>query len=79
MKVVLGTDIKKAAEIYQNSAKEEEDIIREFVVGNGSLTHLLNHIPFMRVEDQPRILLIIEELVKAKKIPKEIKLKKIKH
>lgn len=51
--------------------------MREIVVGNGSLKHLLNNIPFMRIEDQERIVLIVEELANEKKIPNGIKIKKI--
>lgn len=50
--------------------------MREIVVGNGSMKHLLNNIPFMRIEDQGRILLIVEELANEKKIPNGIKIKK---
>lgn len=78
MKVVSDDDFERVAQGYKNSAKEKEDIIREIVVGNGSMTHLLNHIPFMRIEDQPRISAIIKELMVSKQIPSHIKIKKIK-
>lgn len=77
MKIATDDDLKQAAANYKNSTKEQEDITREIVAGNGSMIHLLNHIPFMRVEDQPRILSIIKELIEANKIPKNIKIKKI--
>lgn len=77
LKTVSNDDFERAAQKYKNSAEEEKDIIREIVVGNGSMKHLLNHIPFMRIEDQPRILSIISELIKANKISNNIKIKKI--
>lgn len=78
MKVVPDDAFEQAAQEYKNSVKEQEDIIREFVNGNGSMTHLLNHIPFMRTEDQTRIIVIIKELMNTKKIPSHIKIKKMK-
>lgn len=77
MKVATDADLEQATVNYKNSDKEKEDIIREIVAGNGSMTHLLNQIPFMRAEDQPRILSIIQELVNTNQIPKSIKIKKI--
>lgn len=78
MKVVSDEAFEQAAQEYKNSVREQEDIIREFVSGNGSMTNLLYHIPFMRTEDQTRIIVIIEELMNMKKIPRHIKIKKIK-
>lgn len=78
IKVVPDDAFEQAANEYKNSAKEKEDISQEIVKGNGSMTHLMNHIPFMRTEDQPRIMEIIKELMKTNKIPSDIKIKKIK-
>lgn len=68
MKVIPDDVFEQAAKEYKNSIKEQEDIIREFTIAKGSMTHLLNHIPFMRVEDQPRIIEIIKQLMNANKI-----------
>lgn len=51
MKPVDSIAIEKAKNRYQNSNAEKKDISREFVIGKGSLTHVLNNIPFMCVED----------------------------
>lgn len=77
LKTVSNDDFEQAAQNYKNSTIEKEDIMREIVIGNGSMKHLLNTIPFMRMEDQPRILSIIAELFEADKISKNIKIKKI--
>lgn len=77
LKTVSEDDFEQAAQTYRNSVKEKEDIIREIGIGNGSLKHLLNTIPFMRIEDQPRILSIIAGLINEKKISNNIKIKKI--
>lgn len=69
---VTSRDIDDARHNYQGSLNEETDVIREFVIGNGSMTHLFNTIPFMRIEDEPRITHMIKEFIgmgKIKKIP----------
>ncbi|XP_031637841.1 J domain-containing protein CG6693-like [Contarinia nasturtii] len=77
MKPVQNNDIEQAKKMYQGSKKEEEDLIREFKAGKGSLTHILNNLPFMRVEDENRIIETINDLVYQGKLPK-IKIKKIR-
>lgn len=70
LKPVNNNDIEKARNKYQGSEREDRDLIREFKIGNGSMTHLLNTIPFMRVEDKNRILESLKELMSTEKIPK---------
>lgn len=77
LKTIPNTDFESVAQAYKNSAEERNDIMREIVIGNGSIKHLMNNVPFMRIEDQERILLIIEELANEKKLPSGIKIKKI--
>lgn len=55
---------------YNGSNEEEEDLIREFTLGNGSLIHLLNTIPFMRIEDEVRIVDLLKKFMADGKIPK---------
>lgn len=62
---------------YQGTAKEREDVLREVIAGKGSLTHLLNNIPFMRMEDEARIIEIIKDLIDCNEIPK-LSIKKLK-
>lgn len=56
-------DIEIARTKYQGSLDEERDIIREFELGKGSMTHLFNVIPFMRYEDEHRIKDIIKRCI----------------
>lgn len=77
LKAVTNKDIEEASKRYKNSAAEEEDIIRELTFGNGSMTHLLNSLPFMRAEDESRLLIIIKALKQEGKIPEAMKIKKI--
>lgn len=70
IRTVLSNDIACARKKYQDSFAEENDDIREFIMGKGSITHLLNVIPFMRFEDQSRIIEIIKQCMQSGKIPK---------
>lgn len=64
-------DIESARKAYQCSESEEMDVIREFSIGNGSIRHLMNNIPFMRIEDENRIIELIMDLMSLGKIPKK--------
>lgn len=70
LKEVNEYDIENARKNYQGTNKERNDVIREVVAGKGSLTHLLNNVPFMRVEDEARMIEIIRELIDCNEIPK---------
>lgn len=70
VKPINDRDIECARAKYQNSTAEENDIIREFVIGRGSITHLLNTIAFMRSEDETRIIGIIQRSMNIGRIPK---------
>lgn len=76
LKTVDANHFQMARDNYQGSEKERQDIIREFVRGNGSITHLLNNIPFMRSDDENRITNLIEQLMENGLLPK-IKIKKL--
>lgn len=70
LKPVIQADNDNAKRAYQDSDKEEIDLIREFKLGNGSMTHLLNTIPFMRVEDENRVIESLQQLMLLGKVPK---------
>lgn len=70
IKTVSDADIESKRGQYQGSSLEEEDIIREIQMGKGSITHLFNSIPFMRYEDETRIIDIIKRCMEAGKVPK---------
>lgn len=76
LKTITDDDIYSARDKYQGSVDEESDVIKQIVIGRGSLTHLLNSIPFMRYEDESRILNLIKKLISEGKLPK-INIKKI--
>lgn len=77
LKPVSLIDFKEAREKYKGSAIEKEDIAKAFKEGNGSLIHIFNNIPFMRYEDEVRVIGIINELISNGLLPK-MKIKKLK-
>lgn len=70
LKPVSANELEDARKAYRGSAAEEADIIREFVVGKGSLTFVLNTVPFTRAEDETRIIGILKDLMAKGKIAK---------
>lgn len=77
LKQVDANDIGMARVKYQGSLQEKDDLKREFVNGNGSFTHLMNTIPFMRREDEERIMIIVKSLMEDGHVPK-ISIKKLR-
>lgn len=69
IKIISTTDIDNARMKYQSSVAEEDYIAREVVIGSGSMTHLYNVIPFMRIEDESRIIKIVKKCIDEGKIP----------
>lgn len=70
IKITKTEDIDSARAQYQGTSSEEADILREFVAGKGSLTHLLNVIPFMRYEDESRIIEILKRCMEEGQLQK---------
>lgn len=77
MQPVGSDDIKRSRNEYQGSLAEQNDVIREIVKGQDSITHLLNSIPFMRTEDESRIVDMIKRFIDEGQIPK-LKIKKLR-
>lgn len=77
IKPINDNDIDNARKKYQNSEKERLDILQEYKRGNGSMIHILNNIPFMRIEDEQRIKGIITAMMNNGIIKEKIKIKKI--
>lgn len=76
LKPTVEDELDNARKNYQNSLDEIQDIKREFVAGKGSLTHIYNNVPFVRYEDEPRIIEIIRGLIDNGDLP-SLKIKKI--
>lgn len=71
VRTIDSNDIEIARKKYQGGLDEERDIIREFELGKGSMTHLYNVIPFMRYEDENRIIDIIKRCIDLGKTSKQ--------
>lgn len=70
-KKISEDDFDEAKMKYIGSKAEEDDIVRELnKSGNASLTHLPNNIPFMSMEDEPRIIELVKKLMSEEKIKK---------
>lgn len=70
IRIIDSSDIDAAKNSYQGSDKEKNDVFREIVIGKGSITHLFNVIPFMRYEDESRIITLIKNGIEKKELPK---------
>lgn len=57
-----------ASTSYKNSAVEKTYILRAFVEGKGSMTNILNTVPFTRKDDEPRIIAIIKEAIEKEEV-----------
>lgn len=64
-------DFENGRKHYQGTEREEMDILREYTRGNGSITHILNNLPFMRIEDESRVIAIIQRHMNEKTLPKK--------
>lgn len=72
IRIIDSADVESASGRYQGSDEEQNDVIREFINGRGSMTHLYNNIPFMRIEDEPRLIELVKKCMKENKIPKMV-------
>lgn len=77
LKPITGDDLDGCRKKYQNSQQELHDIQREYIEGNGSMTHIINNVQFMRYEDETRVIDIIKALIADGVVPK-LKIKRIK-
>lgn len=76
IKPITNDDIDKAREKYQNSEQENTDIRRKYRNGKRSMIHMFNNLPFMRIEDESRIIGVINKMVSDGLVEK-FKIKKI--
>lgn len=59
-KPITTTDIEKYEKEYVGSEMEKTDIRKAYLNGKGCWNYMLECVPFMKVEDEPRILLIVK-------------------
>lgn len=76
LKPATNVSMNNARMTYQNSTEERHAIKLLFEAGKGSMIHILNNLPFMRIEDEARVIEIINGLI-AKGSLQAQKIKKI--
>lgn len=76
LKIITEKNILDASASYKNSAEEKTKILHEFVEGKGSITHILNTVPFTRKEDEPSIIATIQKAIENKEI-QQLAIKKL--
>ncbi|XP_034662466.1 J domain-containing protein CG6693 [Drosophila subobscura] len=54
---------------YVGSELERTDVKKAYLGGKGCLNYLMNHVPFMKVEDEPRIKVMVEAMIAAEEVP----------
>ncbi|KAJ1917805.1 hypothetical protein H4219_002995 [Mycoemilia scoparia] len=66
--VVDATTIEEFAKKYRGSSEEQNDVIKAYEAGDGDIDYILSHVMLASVEEEPRLVAIIEDAIKAKKI-----------
>lgn len=70
-------DIIEASNAFKGSCEEKSAILKEIVIGNGSIIHVFNSVPFTRKQDESRIIEIIQKAIENNEIP-HIRIKKLR-
>ncbi|XP_022209979.1 J domain-containing protein CG6693 [Drosophila obscura] len=68
-KPISEEDINNYEKEYVESELERTDIKKAYLGGKGCINYLMNHVPFMKVEDEPRIKVIVEAMIAAEEVP----------
>lgn len=68
-KPISESDIDNYRKEYVGSEIERSDIKKAYVNGKGCINYLMEHVPFMAVEDEPRIAEIINSMIKTDEVP----------
>ncbi|KAL1379681.1 hypothetical protein pipiens_020275, partial [Culex pipiens pipiens] len=68
-KPITTEDISNFEKEYTGSELERNDIRKAYLGGKGCLNHMLNSVPFMNCEDEPRIAVIVKEMIAAGDVP----------
>lgn len=71
LKTISKEDLNNASESYKSSNEERTEILQEFVKGNGSMIHVFNNVPFVRRNDEARIVKMIQEAFETEEIPQK--------
>ncbi|XP_055837016.1 J domain-containing protein CG6693 [Episyrphus balteatus] len=68
-KPITTEDIENYEKEYVGSDLERADIKKAYLGGKGCLNHIINSVPFIAVEDEPRLKEIVQEMIDAEEVP----------
>lgn len=62
-------DISNYEKEYVGSELERTDIKKAYLGGKGCMNYIMNHVPFMKVEDEPRFKEIVASMIASNEVP----------
>lgn len=68
-KPISESDINNYHKEYVGSDLEKSDLKKAYVNGKGCINYIMEHVPFMCVEDEPRFHEIVNEWIKSGEVP----------
>ncbi|XP_030374448.1 J domain-containing protein CG6693 [Scaptodrosophila lebanonensis] len=68
-KPITKEDISNYEKEYVGSDLERTDIKKAYLGGKGCINYIMNHVPFMKVEDEPRIQEIVRKMIADDEVP----------
>ncbi|XP_055312282.1 J domain-containing protein CG6693-like [Sitodiplosis mosellana] len=68
-KPITTTDIENFHQNYIGSETEERDIRKAYLGGNGCINFMMDSVPFMTVEDEPRIMALVKGWIASGDLP----------
>ncbi|CRK94665.1 CLUMA_CG008165, isoform A [Clunio marinus] len=68
-KPISESDIDNYRKEYVGSELEKSDLKKAYVNGKGCINYMMEHVPFMGIEDEPRFHEIVNEWIKNEEVP----------
>jgi len=67
--IVTGSKIEDYLDQYKDSQDELADIKRSYMCSNGSMDYIMQCVPGCAIDDEPRVVKIIDDLIKEGHVP----------
>lgn len=67
-KPISESDINNYHKEYVGSELEKNDLKKAYINGQGCINYIMEHVPFMSVEDEPRFHKIVNEMIENKEV-----------
>lgn len=68
-KPITTEEIENYEKEYIGSELERADIKKAYLGGKGCINHIINSVPFIAVESEPRLKKIVQEMIDAEEVP----------